>query len=171
MSMDEQEIEQLYIGLMSFLRNSQYSQIARDVEEQVEEGYIKKEKVKVDLTQFKEDDLGLEQERRNTTSTRTLYRRSEYSIKEKLQILITAIETSLINPILIRNHVVQFFRREAERNTEIDSPDVTLYPSVDENIEPLTGDSTQTQREIENLGTLIEAVNNIRKALENGISE
>lgn len=169
--MNEQEIEQVYNNLMVLLRDSQYSRIARDVQEQIEEGYIKKEKVKIDLEIFREDDFTLGQERRNTKSTRTLYRRFEYSSKEKLLILIAAIEAVLVNPIRIRAFVVEFFHEEAETNIHIESPVVTLYPSVDESIEPLTSDLTKTRREIESISGLIKTIDDIRKALGNGNSE
>lgn len=148
---------------MTYLREHSLTHIANAVAEQIEEGVVKKEKVTIDLT-------ALEEEYKNTTSTKMLYRRGEYTPREQLNILLDTIENAMINPFRVRRHIGNFFNTEAGRSQHL-HPLIILDPGIGDTGEPVELDLAQSEREMAELAPLIQAIDDLRKELNSDIGQ
>lgn len=163
--MNENDFQSIYNALIQVLRRDTIGlgRIANRVEEIVEEGKIIKEKVQVELdeTPIPTD---LMRNRVTKKSTRSLYRRVEYTEKEKLTLLLDAIEATVVNPAVIRREVTEIFADQAAKTT-VESQDVFLYPNLAQDENPIVLTSEAATADVEKLSDLIGWINTLREEI------
>lgn len=170
--MNENDFQIIYDGLLKMLRGNAIglNRIANRVEEIVEEGKIVKEKVQVELDDMPSNFADFKNYKFPRKSTRNLYRKVEYTGKEKLTFLLDTIEAAVINPTVIRQEITKIFAKQADK-TSVESQDVYLYPSLATNEDLIILTANATSAEVERLTDLMRWIGNLREEIENDYSQ
>lgn len=164
--MNDQEMTVIYEDLMAYLRNNDQedlSNIADSVDTIVEEGKIVKEKVQIEL----DSSEPLVLPKRDGTprkSARILYRKTEYSSKEKLLILLNTIEAKLINPALIEQETTRVFAEQSHKY-HLQDEKIFLYHDLSINEDQTIFDNEKANRKVQRLFPLKSKVEELKNEL------
>ena len=165
--MNEQEMRGIYQGLLTTLRedNIGLGELASRVEALVEEGKITREKVQVEMAADQPfETTALRRRARSRKSTRNLYRRIDYTEREKLNLLLEAIEAAVINPATIRQETARIFAEQADK-TNVESGDVILLSNAIDDQDRIVIDLRQANTDVEKLATLISLIAALREEI------
>lgn len=161
--MTRDELQNLYLGLLDILRKQGFLQISENVEALVEEGIIRRKKIKVKVA---EDSLIKAVALKNTGRTLTVYQREDFSELERLILLLDVIEATVTDVADVRRATVEVFAQQAENQGTTMSPVIYLYTDVASQT-PLVLEVSQVKAEADILRPLKMAISLIRQEIQN----
>jgi hypothetical protein len=165
--MSEEELNELYQGLLILLREYELEEIADQVEAIISEGKIQKKKIRLIIpdepSEFALDIV------RGTSQNRLVqvYQKEDFTPVERITLLLDVIDATIIDVADVKDATLEIFTEQIPSSENTKGPnEIYIYNDISQS-KPIVLSRQKTKAEVDALAPLKNAILQIRSVIKN----